>query len=78
MRPRKAIPLYEGVLHEWPRDLARDRGVHQARLALACAAAGERDRAEVEGRKALAIARATKSSLVARELKQLGKALSAN
>ena len=77
MRPRKAIALYEGVLREWPRDLTRDRGVHQARLALACAAAGERDRAEAEGRKALAIARATKSATATRELKRLGKILDA-
>lgn len=76
-RPRKAIALYEGVLREWQRDLTRDRGVHQARLGLACAAAGEHDRAEAEGRKALAIARATKSVTTTRELKRLGEALAA-
>jgi hypothetical protein len=78
MQPRKAIPLYEGVLREWPRDLMRDRGVHQARFARACAAADERDRAEVEGRQALAVARATGSSIAMRELKQLGRVLSAS
>lgn len=77
MQPRKAILLYERALRTWPRDEARGGGVHQARLALACAAAGERDRAELEGRKALSIARTTKSSVAARELKQLGAALSA-
>jgi hypothetical protein len=54
----------------------RDRGLHQARLAVACAAAGELDRAHAEGRKALAITRTTKSSGAARELKRLGAALS--
>jgi len=55
MEPRKAIPLYEGVLRNWPPDRVRDRGLHQARLALTCAAAGELDRAQAEGRKALTI-----------------------
>ncbi|MCA1699455.1 MAG: hypothetical protein LC790_11395, partial [Actinobacteria bacterium] len=55
-QPRKAIPLYESALCDWPRDQMRDGGLHQARLALACAAAGEHDRARAEGRKALAIA----------------------
>jgi len=73
---RRAIGLYEGVLHNWPRHRVRDRGLHQARLAVACAAAGELDRAHVEGRKALAITRTTKSSGAARELKRLGAALS--
>jgi hypothetical protein len=77
MQPRKAIGLYEDVLRDWPRDRARDAGVHQARFALACAAAGDRDRATAEGRKALAAVRGTKSSVVARELKRLGRTLSA-
>jgi transcriptional regulator with XRE-family HTH domain len=75
MKPSKAIPLYDSVLDDWPRDRRRYRGVHQARLALACAASGEHDRAQVEGRKALASARATKSSVATRELKQLGSLL---
>jgi transcriptional regulator with XRE-family HTH domain len=78
MSPAKAIPLYERALREWPRDRVRDGGLHQARLALACAATGERDRAEAEGRKALAIARSTKSAVAARELHRLREALSAN
>jgi hypothetical protein len=77
MQPGKAIGLYECALREWPRDQMRDRGLHQARLALACAATGERDRAEAEGRKALAIARATQSSTAARELRRLGQTLGA-
>jgi hypothetical protein len=77
LQPRKAIPLYESVLSAWPRDRIRDGGLHQARFALTCAAAGERDRAEAEGRKALAIARATNSASAKRELRRLGRALGA-
>jgi transcriptional regulator with XRE-family HTH domain len=77
-RPKKAIGLYEDALREWPRDETRGGGVHQARLALACAAANERDRAEAEGRKALAIARTTNSNIAMRELRQLGRVLSVN
>jgi hypothetical protein len=75
MQPKKAIPLYEAVIREWPRDQMRDGGLHQARLALACTAAGEHDRAKTDGRKALAVARLTKSSVAARELKRLRDAL---
>lgn len=75
MRPQKAIALYEPVIREWPRDHMRDGGLHQARLALACATAGEHDRAKAEGRKALVIARTTKSSVAARELTRLREAL---
>jgi tetratricopeptide (TPR) repeat protein len=78
LRPSKAIAMYESALRDWPRDLLRDGGSHQARLALACAGAGEYDRARAEGRKALAIARTTKSTGTARELKQLAKALIAS
>ncbi len=76
-QPHKAIPLYEDALREWPRDQMRDGGLQRARLARACASAGERDRARAEGRKALAIARSTKSSVAARELKRLGVELRA-
>jgi hypothetical protein len=75
MRPSKAIPLYENVLRDWPRDRVRDHGLHQARLAVACAQAGELDRAEAEGRKALATTRATGSAGATRELKRLATAL---
>ena len=77
MQPRRAIPLYENILRAWPHDRMRTGGLRQARLALACAAAGERDRAEAEGRKALAIARSPNSAMVRRELKRLGKTLTA-
>jgi tetratricopeptide (TPR) repeat protein len=77
LEPRKAIPLYERALQEWPRERVRDGGLHQARLALACAATGEHDRARAEGRKALAIARSTKSSVAARELRRLRETLAA-
>ena len=77
MQPRNAIPLYESALREWPREQMRDGGGHQARLALACAGAGELDRARVEGRRALAIARKTQSNVVRTDLKRLGAALAA-
>jgi len=77
LQPSKAIPLYESALREWPRDRTRDGGLHQARLALACAAVGERDRAKAEGLKALAIARSTKSNVAARELRRLRETLAA-
>jgi transcriptional regulator with XRE-family HTH domain len=77
LEPRNAVPVYESVLRDWPRDCARSRGLHQARLALACARTGERDRAEAEGRKALASAKATRSELAMRELRQLGTVLAA-
>jgi len=73
LKPVKAVTMYENALRDWPRDLMRDGGLNQARLALACALAGEHDRAKAEGRKALTIARRTKSSIAARELKQLGQ-----
>jgi len=73
--PRKAISLYDRALRDWPRDEARDAGLHRARLALACAAAGEHDRAMDEGRTAYASARATGSNSAARELKRLAAEL---
>jgi hypothetical protein len=77
MQPRKAISLYEDALRQWPRDQVRDGGLQQARLALACAGAGELDRAKAEGRKALTIAKRTKSVTATRELRRLGAALAA-
>jgi hypothetical protein len=50
--------------------------LQRARLALACAKAGELDRAEAEGAKALVIAKRTGSATIKRELKQLGAVLS--
>ncbi len=78
MQPSKAIPLYESALRTWPRDQMRDGGGHQARLALACAGAGELDRARDEGRRALAIARRTRSIVLHADLKRLAAALAAN
>jgi hypothetical protein len=76
LRPVRGVALYDRVLRDWPREEARDEGLYRGRLALACAGAGEPDRARAEGRKALAIARTTKSRVAARELKRLGAALS--
>ena len=77
MTPAKAISVYEDALRDWPRDEVRDRGLHRARLALACAQAGELDRAKAEGAGAFAIAKQTRSASAARELRQLRMALAA-
>ena len=69
--------MYEQALREWPRALARDGSVQQARLAVACAAAGDHDRARALGRRALTVARDTRSTVAQRELKRLGAALQA-
>jgi transcriptional regulator with XRE-family HTH domain len=76
LQPARAVGAFEDVLRVWPSSRARDRGVQQARLALACAAADEPDRAAVEGIKALSIARTTKSDVTVRELKRLDRQLS--
>jgi hypothetical protein len=78
LEPAVAVTAYEEALRVWPREHVRDGGLERARLALACAAVGERDRAEAEGRTALAIARATKSATTTRELKRLGQVLQAS
>jgi len=75
--PSKAIGFYDDALRDWPRGEARDGGLHRARLALACAATGELDRARAEGTRALAIAKQTRSASAARELRQLRVALAA-
>jgi len=75
LQPQKAVTMFEDALCHWPRDRARDRGLHQSRLALACAASNEPDRAAAEGIKALSIARTTKSDVTVRELKRLDKRL---
>jgi hypothetical protein len=56
---------------------AHATAAYTSRLATACADAGELDRARAEGRKALAIARTTRSSVAARELRQLSATLNA-
>jgi transcriptional regulator with XRE-family HTH domain len=75
LSPAKGVTLYDSVLRDWPRHRTRDGGLYLARLATACADAGELDRARAEARKALAITRTTKSTVAARELKQLAAAL---
>jgi transcriptional regulator with XRE-family HTH domain len=77
LAPTKGVALYDSVLRDWPRGRTRDGGLYLARLARACADAGELDRAQAEGRKALAIARTTRSNVAARELKQLATTLNA-
>jgi transcriptional regulator with XRE-family HTH domain len=71
----KAIQTLEETLRLWPSDRMRGRGIQHARLARACAAAGEFDRAAAEGMTALEIARATRSDITTRELKQLDRRL---
>jgi hypothetical protein len=78
LRPRTAIVLFEDAARIWPTDCASHRGVHQARLALAYAAAGEPDRAAAEGTEALQLARTTKSHLNVRELRRLDRILAAD
>ena len=75
LSPVKGVELYDSVLGDWPRGRTRDGGLYLARLARACADTGELDRARAEGRKALAIARKTRSTVAARELKQLTASL---
>jgi transcriptional regulator with XRE-family HTH domain len=71
----KAVAMYEDAFRLWPRDRTRSRGIHQARLAVACEAANEPDRAAAEGLKALDIAQTTKSDTIMRELKRLDRRL---
>jgi hypothetical protein len=69
--------MLDDVLRLWPQDRARGRGIHHARLALACAADNEPERAAAEGVKALEIAQTTKSDVTGRELKRLDQRLAA-
>jgi len=75
LQPQKAVTMLEDALRRWPRDRTRDRGLHQSRLALACAATNEPDRAAAEGIKALNVARTTMSDVTVRELKRLDRQL---
>jgi transcriptional regulator with XRE-family HTH domain len=77
LRPRTAIEMFDEVLRLWPQDRIRGRGIHQAHLALACAAGNEPDRAAAEGLKALDIAHSTKSDVTMRELRRLDHQLAA-
>jgi hypothetical protein len=40
--------MLDDAVRVWPRNRLRSRGIQQARLALACAAAGEPERATAE------------------------------
>ena len=73
--PTKAIGLCEDALRVWPQAEARDGGIVQARLALACAAAGELDRARAEGTRALAVVKQTRSATAIRDLRRLNTTL---
>jgi hypothetical protein len=75
LRPSRGVATFEDVLRVWPSDRTRDRGVQQARLALACATADEPDRAAAEGMKALGIAQSTRSDVTVRELRRLDRQL---
>ena len=57
LEPAPGIALYDELLRDWPRGFTRDGDLYLARLARACAEAGELDRGRAEGRKALVIAR---------------------
>jgi hypothetical protein len=73
--PAMAIGLCEEALRAWPQAEARNGGIVQARLALACANAGELDRARAEGAKALALTKQTRSATAIRDLRRLNTAL---
>jgi len=45
LEPAKGVALYDSVLRDWPRGQTRDGGLYLARLARACADAGQLDRA---------------------------------
>jgi hypothetical protein len=77
LRPEAAITMFEDVVRHVPHTRTRSRAIQQARLAQACAAAAEPDRAAAEGVKALEIARGTGSDLTMRELKRLDRQLAA-
>jgi hypothetical protein len=77
LQPAKAVTTFEDVLRLWPRERTRGRGIQQAHLALACAAANEPERAAREGIAALDIAQGTRSDVTMRELKRLDTRLAA-
>jgi hypothetical protein len=77
LRPHKAIPRFEDVLRSWPPTRTRDQGVVRARLGLACARAGEPERAAAEGMTAIGIAESTRSTVTVRELMRLDRQFAA-
>ncbi|MDH6626262.1 tetratricopeptide (TPR) repeat protein [Streptomyces sp. LBL] len=60
-RPDLAVPLFETALDELPNSYQRDRGLAQARLALAYAGIREYDSAAAQATSALSIARSSGS-----------------
>ena len=75
-RHDEAAATLSGALASWPAALHRDAGLHRARLARACAADGEPDRAAHDGIAALEIACSTKSARIMSELGTLDRELS--
>jgi transcriptional regulator with XRE-family HTH domain len=74
-QPDRAVALFEQTLKQLPDTRRRDRGLHGARLAVACAAAGAHDRAAAEGSRAVEIAKTTRSERTLRELRRLDREL---
>jgi transcriptional regulator with XRE-family HTH domain len=74
-QPRRAVDSAQRALARWPALRRRGRGLQRAGLAVACAAAGEPDRAAHEGLRALAVARATGSDRAMQELFRLDRRL---
>jgi tetratricopeptide (TPR) repeat protein/DNA-binding XRE family transcriptional regulator len=73
--PQRAIHLYQTQLAKLPAVQQRDRGVYQARHAIAHAAAGDPEQAAALGHTALAIAQQTDSTRIFVELHRLDDAL---
>jgi len=74
----QAVDTFEDVLRLWPSERTRGRGIHQAHLALACATAGEPERAAAEGMTAIGIAQTTRSDVTRQVLKRLDRQLAAH
>jgi hypothetical protein len=68
-RPERTVPTLERELACLPAVHRRDRGVYLARLASAYAASGERGQETATARQALAVAQATGSRRILRELR---------
>lgn len=73
--PSKAVDAAQRALARWPAIRRRGKGLQLAGLAVACAAAGEPDRAAHEGLRALTVARATRSNRAMWELRRLDRRL---
>jgi hypothetical protein len=71
----KAVAAADEALVGWPTTRRRGGGLQRAGLAIACAAAGQTERAVDEGLKALAVARETQSIRTMHELRRLDRRL---